>query len=107
MHHHRRGRSRGICRGRPQKPVILRKKHVERKFQPKSSKNTHSIHLNFAELETLRLVDLENLTQEEAGEMMNISRGTIWRLLQTARRKTAKALTEGIPIHIQENTYEK
>ncbi|MGE5299798.1 MAG: DUF134 domain-containing protein, partial [Acidobacteriota bacterium] len=34
------------------------------------------------------------LTQEEAGEKMGISRGTVQRLLSEARRKTATALAE-------------
>jgi predicted DNA-binding protein (UPF0251 family) len=38
--------------------------------------------------------------QEEAGEMMGVSRGTIWRLLQEVKKKTAKALTEGRGIRI-------
>ena len=48
----------------------------------------------------LRLVDMLGHSQEEAGEMMGVSRGTIWRLLQEARKKTAKALTEGRGIRI-------
>jgi len=46
----------------------------------------------------LRLVDLEGLSQAEAGEKMGISRGTIWRLLQSARKKSAQALTEARPL---------
>ena len=47
------------------------------------------------ELEALRLVDFEDLTQEEAGKRMNISRGTVWRLLQSARKKVIQAILEG------------
>ncbi|MEQ9715196.1 MAG: DUF134 domain-containing protein [Candidatus Asgardarchaeum sp.] len=47
------------------------------------------------ELEALRLVDFEDLTQEEAGKRMNISRGTVWRLLQSARKKIIRAILEG------------
>ena len=53
-----------------------------------------------AELEAFRLVDLEGLSQEEAGRKMGVSRGTIWRLVQSARRKTAQALSEGRPLSI-------
>jgi len=53
-----------------------------------------------AEIEALRLVDLENLSQEEAGEKMGVSRGTVWRLLQSARKKTSQALTEGRPLQV-------
>jgi predicted DNA-binding protein (UPF0251 family) len=44
------------------------------------------------ELEALRLCDLEGLTQQQAGERMGVSRGTVQRLLSAARRKTAYAL---------------
>jgi predicted DNA-binding protein (UPF0251 family) len=56
--------------------------------------------LELAELEAFRLVDLEGLSQEEAGQRMGVSRGTVWRLVQRARRKTAQALSEGRPIYI-------
>ena len=47
------------------------------------------------ELEVLRLIDILNLSQEEAGEKMGTSRGTIWRLLHSARLKVTSALIEG------------
>lgn len=47
------------------------------------------------ELEVLRLCDLEGLVQEEAGQKMGVSRGTIQRLLASARKKTALALVVG------------
>jgi len=62
------------------------------------------IFIDRAELEAFRLVDLEGLSQEEAGQKMGISRGTVWRLLQSARRKTAQALTEGRPLQIISGT---
>ena len=47
------------------------------------------------ELEALRLCDRDDLTQEEAGEFMGVSRGTVQRILATARKKVATALSEG------------
>ncbi|WP_417909919.1 DUF134 domain-containing protein [Candidatus Electronema sp. PJ] len=47
------------------------------------------------ELEVLKLCDLEGLFQEQAGERMGVSRGTVQRLLASARRKTADALVSG------------
>ena len=47
------------------------------------------------ELETLRLCDFEGLFQKEAGVRMGISRGTVQRLLTSARKKTAEALVSG------------
>lgn len=53
------------------------------------------IELHLDELEVLRLCDRESLTQEEAGQRMGVSRGTIQRIITVARRKTSAALTEG------------
>ncbi|GFE62489.1 DUF134 domain-containing protein [Geobacter sp. AOG2] len=44
------------------------------------------------ELEALYLCDGEHLRQEEAGERMGVSRGTVQRLLAAARAKVAQAL---------------
>ncbi len=46
------------------------------------------------ELETMRLCDLDGLSQEEAGYKMGVSRGTVQRLLKSARRKIIKAILE-------------
>jgi len=53
------------------------------------------ISLSQDELEALKLCDLDDLTQEEAGLRMGISRGTVQRILTAARKKTAMALSEG------------
>ena len=55
------------------------------------------------ELETLRLCDLEGLTQEQAGSSMGISRGTVQRILTAARRKVAQALVEGAALIIEDS----
>lgn len=47
------------------------------------------------ELEALKLCDLDDLTQAEAGTEMGVSRGTIQRILTIARKKVAKALSKG------------
>lgn len=46
------------------------------------------------EIEALRLVDYEGMSQEEAGEKMGISRGTVWRLLQSGRAKIISMVVE-------------
>lgn len=53
------------------------------------------------ELEALRLVDLESLSQEEAGDAMGISRGTIGRLLERGRRTVVDALLHGHALRIE------
>jgi len=69
-------------------------------FTPNPPRNLEPIFLEMAELEAFRLVDLEGLSQEEAGQRMRVSRGTVWRLVQSARKKTAQALSEGRPVYI-------
>ena len=53
------------------------------------------IYLQRDELEALRLCDLNGFSQEEAGLRMGVSRGTVQRLLASARKKTSKALLSG------------
>jgi predicted DNA-binding protein (UPF0251 family) len=53
------------------------------------------ISLSRDELEALKLCDVDDLTQEEAGSRMGISRGTVQRVLAAARKKVAKALSKG------------
>jgi len=53
-----------------------------------------TVTLYIDELETLKLCDHDGLTQEEAGQKMGISRGTVQRLLSSARGKVATALSE-------------
>ena len=95
-----RGRHRCGRRGRFPKPVTLGAIPSITSFVPNPLRNQEPVFIEFAEVEAFRLVDLEGLSQEEAGQKMNISRGTIWRLVQSARRKTAQALSEGKTIYI-------
>ncbi|HEU12745.1 MAG: DUF134 domain-containing protein [Thermoplasmata archaeon] len=53
-----------------------------------------------SELEAMRLVDLENLTQEEAAQRMGISRKTLWTDLQRGRAKLINAIINGYLIEI-------
>lgn len=53
------------------------------------------------EYEAIRLLDHENLTQEEAAEAMNVSRPTLTRIYDRARRKFASALVEGALLLIE------
>lgn len=56
------------------------------------------IELHRDELEAFRLCDAEGLTQEEAGERMGVSRGTIQRIVTVARKKVATSLARGYSI---------
>jgi predicted DNA-binding protein (UPF0251 family) len=57
------------------------------------------------EYETIRLIDLEGLTQEESAEQMNIARTTVQRIYNDARRKIAESLVKGKVIKIEGGDY--
>jgi predicted DNA-binding protein (UPF0251 family) len=56
--------------------------------------------LKLEELEAIRLVDIEELEQEDAAQRMGISRRTFARELSCGRRKVADALINGKAIEI-------
>lgn len=63
------------------------------------------IKMNLDEFEAIRLSDFHNLKQKEAAELMNISQPTFHRILNSARKKTAKSLVEGISIEINNENF--
>ncbi len=58
------------------------------------------------EMEAIRLADLEGLYQEQAAQQMNISRQTFGRVIESARRKVARALCQGMALRIEGGTVE-
>lgn len=82
---------------RPRKPRICACPHragYSAVYKPAGTplKDLELIHLAQDELETLHLCDGESMTQAEAGVCMGVSRGTVQRLLASARCKVARAL---------------
>jgi predicted DNA-binding protein (UPF0251 family) len=59
------------------------------------------------ELEALRLMDLEDLTQEDAAQRMGVSRSTFQRIVSQARRHVALALSEGAALIIEGATVDR
>ncbi len=53
------------------------------------------------ELEAIRLCDLEGIKQSEAAKRMNISQPTLFRILDSARKKIADAIINGKAIRIE------
>ncbi|MBE0527005.1 MAG: DUF134 domain-containing protein [Candidatus Thorarchaeota archaeon] len=91
-------RKRKGSRGRfPIQPKILGTL-LTKKMTPEPKGTGESIYIDLAEVEVLRLVDLEGMYQEQAGSAMGVSRGTIWRLLVSAREKVTRSIVEGRPL---------
>ncbi len=61
-----------------------------------------SVILTHDEMEAIRLADLEGLYQQDASELMQISRPTFSRLLERAHRKVADALINSKAIELEE-----
>lgn len=59
------------------------------------------VQLNIEEYEVIRLLDYEGLSQVEAAKLMQISRPTLTRIYERARRKVATALTEAHQLLIE------
>ena len=84
----RHGRGRGFRGGRPPvQPIVKQIWEL--------SEGEYILELTNVELEVLKLIDHDNLTQEEAALSMNVSRGTVWRILQNARNNVINALISG------------
>ncbi len=58
------------------------------------------IHMTYDEYEAFRLIYHKGLNQEEAAERMKVSRGTVWRCLESARNKVACMLVERRPLMV-------
>lgn len=82
---------------RCKKPRKCRCKFTGKAFKPTGVPMSEVERICMArdELEALKLCDLDELTQAEAGARMGVSRGTIQRTLAVARKKVATALSKG------------
>jgi len=63
------------------------------------------ISLTVEEYETIRLMDLEGLNQEEAANLMGVARSTIQRIYDGARKKMADSLVNGKVLKIEGGDY--
>lgn len=74
-------------------------------FIKPTAEDKNCTELQTDELEALRLCDYEGMDQEMAAHSMNISRGTLQRILYAARHKVTEALIEGRGIVITGGNY--
>lgn len=64
------------------------------------------ITMSVEEFETIRLIDLEGLMQEECAERMNVARTTVQRIYNDARKKIARLLVDGFSLRINGGDYQ-
>jgi len=64
-------------------------------------KNLDETVLNMEEVESIRLIDYENIEQGEAAKKMKVSQPTLSRILKAARKKIADSIVNSKSIKIQ------
>ncbi len=74
-------------------------------FFAKSATENCKIYLTIEEYEVIRLIDLEDMTQDECAVQMKVSRPTIQILYANARRKIADFFVNGKSIVIEGGDY--
>ncbi|MDK2917497.1 MAG: uncharacterized protein PWQ37_230 [Candidatus Petromonas sp.] len=92
---------------RPVKPRKIAFMPENKYFVPLGKRKCElkEIGLKLEELEAMRLKDIEKLNQEECAEKMKVSRQTFQLIIDSARNKVARALTEGKAINIEGGNY--
>lgn len=92
---------------RPKRNRIVDSPPIMEGFRPFGIplKDLEPVILLYEEYESLRLLDYEGLTQLQSSELMNVSRPTLTRIYEKARRTVAQAFVEGKAIFIEGGNY--
>lgn len=79
---------------RPCKKRLVCSNPGEKLFGPKGIPAKDVIQLAVDEYESLRLIDVEGMTQEECARSMNVARSTVQAIYSAARKKLSTALID-------------
>ncbi len=93
---------------RPRKCRKVCKLPINNVFQPinQNTMPNKEIIMSVDEYETIRLIDLENFSQEECSFYMKIARTTVQQIYFSARKKIASTLVEGCTLRIEGGDYQ-
>ena len=86
--------------GRKPKFVNISRLPLATALNPEPSVVGAPIYIELAELEALRLVEVEKASYEDAGIAMGVSRNTIWRLVENGKEKLILAFFNSRRIEI-------
>lgn len=78
----------------------------EKLFGPIGIFSEATIELTVDEYETLRLIDTENMTQEECAKSMDIARSTVQAIYSSARFKLSSALINNSNLIVKGGDFE-
>ena len=91
---------------RPTKPRRVCTLPTIRRFVPtEGAGQGKSLVMTVDELEALRLIDIEGISQEDCAARMNVARTTAQSIYNSAREKTAKSLVYGYELIISGGNY--
>ena len=90
---------------RPRKPRRVSSLPREYTFLPADGTDAF-ITMTVDEYEVIRLLDFEGFSQEECGSQMQIARTTVQLIYNSARRKLAHMLVNGLGLRIEGGEYE-
>ncbi len=87
---------------------IIRQKPKSYLWKPEDVHSTNlEVILLLEEWECMRLIDYNGLSQQEAATSMEVSRQTVQKLIQSARKKISRCIVESIPLKIDGGNYLK
>lgn len=88
--------------GRIKTKRILNFKPLCKHFEPTCSNSSGIVKLLHEEVESIYLMDIAEMYQEEAALKMGVSRPTFTRILKNARKKVSSAIISGYEIEISD-----
>ena len=90
---------------RPVKSRMICSMPKNNSFGPMNCRNNEIIKMTLEEFESIRLIDKEGLTQEEASNFMGVARTTIQKIYDIARGKIADSIVNGKKLIIEGGNY--
>lgn len=92
---------------RPRKCRKVCQMPTTREFRPVTGISCESaVILTVDEYEAIRLIDRQGFSQEECSTYMQVARTTVQAIYNSARKKLADALVDGLPLRIEGGDYQ-